>query len=111
LPAPRTIGAARLVRLARTGPAARDLLQEYGTNVAVGLANLQQTLGLSLFVVHGDPVAGGEEFRELIEKHLRERAFAHPGVRPRVRFAAPDDDITMRGTAALVLSRLLHVAF
>ncbi len=111
LPSPRTVGAGRLVRLARTDPAAAALLEEYGHNVAVGLANLQQTLGLGLFVVHGDPATGGEEFRVLVEKQVQDRAFKHPAGRPEVVFAAPDDDTTMRGTAALVLSRLLHVAF
>jgi predicted NBD/HSP70 family sugar kinase len=103
--------AARLARLAVTNSTARQLLSEYGSNIAIGLANLQQTLGLGLFVVHGEPTGAGEELRAAIEAQVRRRAFAHPGGLPRVVFADADDYAAFRGAAGIVLSQSLHVAF
>jgi predicted NBD/HSP70 family sugar kinase len=111
LPNPRRMGAAKLARLAVANPIAAQLLSEYSSNIAIGLTNLQQTLGLGLFIVHGEPTAAGEELRAAIEAQVRERAFVHPGGLPRVVFADPDDYAAIRGAAGIVLSRSLHVAF
>jgi predicted NBD/HSP70 family sugar kinase len=111
LPQPKTIGAARLTALAPQNPAAAALLEDYAANIAVGIANLQQILGIGLFIVHGEPVGGGEALRSSIEDHVRRQAFAHPGGEPRVVFADPDDYATLRGAASIVLSRSLDVAF
>lgn len=106
---PGRMTSARLVKL--TDQPAQALLAEYAANIGLGLANLQQTLGPGLFVVHGEPVSGGELLRELIEKSMIERSFAHPGGLPRVLFADADDYAAVRGAAAVVLSRTLNVAF
>jgi predicted NBD/HSP70 family sugar kinase len=116
LPNPRAAGAARLVRLTRSGDprvreAAAGLLADYSANIALGLINLQQTLGLGLFIVHGDPAGGDEAFRVAIEAEVRRRAFDHPGGQARVLLAEKDDWATVRGAAGIVLSRSLQVAF
>jgi predicted NBD/HSP70 family sugar kinase len=111
LPQPKTIGAARLSALAPQNAAAAALLEDYAANIGVGIANLQQILGIGLFIVHGEPVGGGEALRSSIERHVRRQAFAHPGGEPRVVFADPDDYATLRGAASIVLSRSLDVAF
>ena len=94
----------------RTQPP-RRLLEDYAANIGVGIANLQQILGIGLFIVHGEPVGGGEALRSSIENHVRRQAFAHPGGEPRVVFADLDDYATLRGAASIVLSRSLDVAF
>jgi predicted NBD/HSP70 family sugar kinase len=111
LPQPKTMGAVRLSALAPQNPAAAALLEDYAANIAVGIANLQQILGIGLFIVHGEPVGGGEALRSSIENHVRRQAFPHPGGEPRVVFADPDDYATLRGAASIVLSRSLDVAF
>jgi predicted NBD/HSP70 family sugar kinase len=105
------MGAARLSTLAPENPAAATLLEDYAANIGVGIANLQQILGIGLFIVHGEPVGGGEALRSSIENHVRRQAFAHPGGEPHVVFADPDDYATLRGAASIVLSRSLDVAF
>ena len=55
----------------------------------VGIANLQQILGIGLFIVHGEPVGGGEALRSSIENHVRRQAFAHPGGEPQRRLRGP----------------------
>jgi len=108
---PKKVTAASLVAGASTSPAAAELVALYASNIAVGLLNIQQTLGLGLFIIHGDPVGGGDDFRSLIEAEVRRRAFTHPGGSPRVLFADLDDYATVRGAAGIVLSRSLHLAF
>lgn len=104
-------GTAAVAALAGTDAAAADLLARYAANIAVGIANMQQTLGLRVFILHGDVVGGGEPFRAAIEAHVHERAFRHPGGPAQIVFGDTDDHATLRGAAAIVLSRSLHVAF
>jgi len=108
---PKIIGAASLSALAPENRAAATLLADYARNLAVGIANLQQILGIGLFIVHGDPVGGGEALRSAIEQHVRDQAFAHPGGEPSIVFADIDDYATLRGAASIVLSRSLDIAF
>ncbi len=107
----RTTTVARLVDRAGDDPAAAAVLRDYVANVGLGIASLQQILGVGLFIVHGDPVQGGEQMRADIEAEVRRRAFPHPGGAPSVQFADADDFATLRGAAAVVLSGSLNVAF
>lgn len=102
---------AGLTELAESNPAAAELLAEYAVNIGTGIANIQQTLGVGLFIVHGDPVGGGEPLRAAIESHVRKRAFEHPGGLVRIVFAESDDYATLRGAAVSVLFRAMQVAF
>jgi predicted NBD/HSP70 family sugar kinase len=102
---------ARLAALAPADPVAAQMLDEYAANVALGLVNLQHALGLELFILHGELVAGGEPLRQAIENRVRKRAFAHPGGPARIAFAEPDDYATVRGAAAVVLSRSMALGF
>lgn len=111
LPDAATLDAAGLAALAPRDAAAAKVLAEYVDNVALGIANLQQVLGIGVFVLHGDPAGAGEPFRAAVEVAARERAFAHPGGPVRVVLGTADDAATLRGAAALVLSHALHVAF
>jgi predicted NBD/HSP70 family sugar kinase len=92
-------------------PRAAALLAEYTENVALGIANLQQILGCSLFILHGDPAGAGEPFRAAVEQAARNQAFDHPGGPVRVVLGTTDDVAALRGAAALVLSEALHIAF
>ncbi|MGA8112994.1 MAG: ROK family protein, partial [Actinocatenispora sp.] len=47
---------AQLALLARTNADAAKVLDRYAFNLAVGIANLQQTLALNRYVLHGDAV-------------------------------------------------------
>jgi predicted NBD/HSP70 family sugar kinase len=87
------------------------VLTEYTENVALGIANLQQILGCSLFILHGDPAGAGESFRAAVEQAARNLAFDHPGGPVRVVLGTTDDVAALRGAAALVLSQALHIAF
>ena len=88
---------------------ALDLRNEFARNVAVGLVNLQQTIAPGLFVLHGDVVHGGEALRDLVEAHLVAGVAHHPGNRPRVVLGNRRNDMTLLGTAGLVLSQSLDL--
>ena len=112
----RGLRGARGVTVARLAarpddPAAAALLADYVANVALGIVNVQHTLGVGLFVVHGAPGGGGEPVRAALEAEVRARTFVHPGGEVEIRFADVDDHTAVRGAAAVVLARSLHVAF
>jgi predicted NBD/HSP70 family sugar kinase len=111
LPGAATVDIATLAALAPSDRVAADLLREYAANLALGLVNVQHSLGLELFILHGDPVAGGEALRVEIETQMRKRAFTHPGGPVRIVFAEVDDYATVRGAAAIVLSRSMALGF
>ena len=111
MPSPATTSTARLTTRAATDPAAAELLRDYAANIALGIVNIQHSLGLELFILHGELVAGGELFRAEIECQVRQLAFTHPGGPVRVQFAEADDYSTVRGAAAIVLSRSMALGF
>ena len=108
LPDPDEINAARLVELGERNAAADQLLDWYARNIAIGIANLQQTMASTFFVLHGDAVGGGEVLRTAIEKHVRSMVPEHPGARPQIALGDPEDRATLRGAAGLILSQELQ---
>lgn len=110
LPSARTMTALPLARLAeKDQPGAAPLLNRYARNVAVGIINLQQIIAPGLFILHGDIVNGGDDFRASIQRHVSAGVPPHPGGSPEVTFAAPRDDVTLLGAAGLVLSHSLNL--
>ena len=106
VPGARTLDAAHLVALAAAGDAvAGALVEEYAEHLAIGLANLDQTLGTELIILHGDAVGGGVALRDRIRDATHRRS------------ARPVDvqftdlvDASLLGAAGVVLSELLHIA-
>jgi predicted NBD/HSP70 family sugar kinase len=99
------LDAATLVARADGGDRdAVELMQIYADNIAVGLANLTQTLSPPLYIVHGDAVGGGETFRALIEDRTRARVMSHMRPTVHVAFSELDQRAALLGAAGLVLS-------
>lgn len=94
---------AELVRQAERIPAAEVLLRRYLRNIAQGIADLEQLLGLQRYLVHGDVGLGGRLAEEILAEELegmlnRRRALPH------VTAVADDDRSTLLGAAGLLLS-------
>ena len=106
--AERLDSASLLERAQQEVPGADELLDEYARNVAIGIANLQQVMAPSFYVLHGDVVRGGEPVRRLIEKHVKDLALDHPGARLQILLGSDSDDTALRGAAGLVLSAQLR---
>ena len=109
LPDADRINSGRLVELAAEGaPGAAELLDRYARNLAVGIANLQQTVAPNFFILHGDVVGGGDRMIEAIIGHVRQ--LVPPRPRGEIAFATGEtaDRAALLGAAGLVLSHLLQ---
>jgi predicted NBD/HSP70 family sugar kinase len=111
MPDSRTMSAGGLAARSASDPVAAAVLREYAANIALGIVNIQHSLGLELFILHGDLVVTAEPFRAEIESRVRERAFDHPGGPIRIQFAEADDYAAVRGAAAMVLSRSMALGY
>jgi predicted NBD/HSP70 family sugar kinase len=110
LPEADRIDSARLVDMAqRRLPGAAELLDRYARNVAVGIANLQQTVAPNIFILHGDVVLGGDRLLTAIADHVRAMVPSRPG--GAIEFIAGDagDRAALLGAAGLVISELLQL--
>ncbi|MDQ0467249.1 putative NBD/HSP70 family sugar kinase [Labrys wisconsinensis] len=106
---PDAIDARRLAGLAAAGvPEAAALMDRYARNVAVGIANLQQTVAPNFFILHGDVVGGGPAMIEAITGHARRLVPPHPGGQMVFATGEPEDRAALLGAAGLVLSDLLR---
>ncbi|MGF1625816.1 MAG: ROK family protein [Alphaproteobacteria bacterium] len=111
LPEPDAIDAARLAGLAAAGhPGAATLFDRYARNVAVGIANLHQTMSPEVYVLYGDVVGGGATMRDAIAAHVRALVPARPGHELTFALGDTEDRATLRGAAGLVLSETLQFA-
>jgi predicted NBD/HSP70 family sugar kinase len=109
LPEAPAIDSRRLVALAESGVVgAAQLLDRYARNVAIGIANLQQTMAPNFFVLHGDVVGGGSRLLDAIAAHVRELVPWRPGGDIELVMGDLEDRAALRGAAGLVLSELLH---
>ena len=88
--------------------AAGRLLDLYARNIAIGIANLQQTLAPNHFVLHGEVVEAGERLRAAIEAHVDRLVPSRPGSDPHVLLTDQRGFATLRGAAGIVLSRRLQ---
>lgn len=105
IPSAREVNSHSLMTAADASPTHRQLAQTYARNVGLGLANLEQIMGLGTYILHGDVAAGGDLMRQWIEETL----VANSPMRqppPRVLIDHGADEATLLGGAALVLSHL-----
>jgi predicted NBD/HSP70 family sugar kinase len=84
------------------------LRDRYARNIAVGIANLQQSVAPNTFILHGDVVEGGAPLRSAIARHVADLVPDRPGVDICIAFASPGEDAALLGAAGLVLSNLLR---
>jgi predicted NBD/HSP70 family sugar kinase len=103
---PEHVDSARLVRLAGEGSnVADDLLNRYARNIAVGIANLQQTLSLNAYILHGDAATGGTVMADLVRHHVETLVAMRPNQEISVVVNGNGEGHTaLRGAAGLVVS-------
>ncbi|GLS23150.1 hypothetical protein GCM10007874_61700 [Labrys miyagiensis] len=109
LPSAEVLDSRCLVALVEESAAgAVDLLDRYARNVAIGIANLQQTMAPNFIVLHGDVVGGGPRLLDAIAVHVRELVPWRPGGDIELVMGDLEDRAALKGAAGLVLSELLH---
>ncbi|MBB5754845.1 ROK family protein [Prosthecomicrobium pneumaticum] len=106
---PERIDSARLVAFAEAGDAAAgELLDRYARNVAVGIANLEQTVAPNSYILHGDVVGGGERLKAAIAAHVRRLVPDRGTGELAFHLGETEDRAALLGAAGLVLSELLQ---
>ncbi|TCQ20035.1 ROK family protein [Rhizobium sp. PP-CC-3G-465] len=108
---PGTVTSARLVEDAESGSSrAEEILDRYARNIAVGIANLQQTLSLNFYILHGDAATGGARLSGSIERHVRSFVLARPNQDITiVSNGLGEGHTALRGAAGLVVSEHLKL--
>lgn len=106
MPKPELLGPALLAQQAEQGStAAARLLHEYGEGLGLGLANIEQLLGLGTYIIHGAATQGGEKLRQILHQSLVAGS-PQRDTEPQVLFATDPDEMTILGAAARLLSRV-----
>jgi predicted NBD/HSP70 family sugar kinase len=106
---PDAIDSRRLAELAAAGvSSAAILIDRYARNVAIGIANLQQTVAPNFFILHGDVVGGGQAMIDAIMSHVRRLVPSHPGGEVVFATGETEDRAALLGAAGLILSDLLQ---
>ncbi|UWU25705.1 ROK family protein (plasmid) [Rhizobium sp. CB3060] len=109
LPQAGLLDASRLVWLVETGvEGARELLDDYASNISVGLANLQQLMAPSRITLHGDIVRGGKLMLDLIRESFRQLMFNPADNEIALALGDCEDVAGLRGAAGLVLCEMLN---
>ncbi len=108
---PDGVGAGRLVAEAAAGSVvAARLLDAYARNLAVGIANLQQTMSLNAYVLHGDAATGGDRFAGLVRRHVEDFVLMRPNQDITVIPNGTGDGLTaLKGAAGLIVSDRLKL--
>ena len=109
LPGAASLDGPGLVKLAEGNAGARDLLDSYADNLAIGLANMMQVLHPDAFILHGDVVAAGAELQTRIEARTKARSLLYLRPSVRVILSSLDQRATLLGAAGLVLSETFQM--
>ena len=111
LPDPGEMNSGALIRLVIAGESgAAELADLYAHNIAVGIANVQQTLAPSYYILHGDVVLGGDQMIAAIGTHVRRLVPGRPDLNIELSAGEPGDRAALLGAAGLVLSDLLQLS-
>jgi predicted NBD/HSP70 family sugar kinase len=89
---------------------AQELADRYAHNIAVGIANVQQTLAPTHFILHGDVVLGGSPMIDAIATHVRRLVPGRSGLNIEVSPDEAGDGAALLGAAGLVLSDLMQLS-
>jgi predicted NBD/HSP70 family sugar kinase len=111
LPKPDEMNSGSLMHLVAGGDSrAVELADRYAHNIAVGIANVQQTLAPNYYILHGDVVLGGTPLIDAIANHVRRLVPGRPGLTIEISAGEPGDKVALLGAAGLVLSDLLQLS-
>lgn len=103
LPGASGMTCAVLTQQAARSVAAARLLRRYLANIAQGIADLEQILGLQRYLIHGDVGHGGRVAEEVLTEELG-RLLTRRRTLPQITAVADDDRSTLLGAAGLLLS-------
>lgn len=88
----------------------RDVLEQAGRHIGIGIANLLNLLNPRLIVIGGELAAAGEFFLEAVRSSVRERAMPKAAQEAEICFSAVGDDAIAIGAATIALERAFEPA-
>jgi predicted NBD/HSP70 family sugar kinase len=90
---------------------AHELLREYAHNLAIGISNLQTLMMPDTFIIYGDARRGRLKMENLLKESVYAISGSQAGSDVTVLTGRDEQQITMRGAAALIVSRQLEVNY
>lgn len=106
---PETIHA--IIEAAHAGDAqSREVLEQAGCHVGVGVANLLNLLNPSLIVLGGELAAAGDFFLDAVLSSVRERAMPLAAQKAEICFSGVGNDAVAIGAATVVLQNAFEPA-
>jgi len=105
LPDPETVTSVRLMCEAEQDHRQENLARWYANMIGLGLANIEQLLGLGTYILHGDVARGGEQLRMWTEDALVTNS-PERDPKPRIVLSAEPDHSVIRGCVALVITHV-----
>ena len=105
LPDPETVTSDRLMCGSEQDHRREDLAKRYANMIGLGLANIEQILGLGTYILHGDVARGGEQLRRWTEDALVTNSPKRDPA-PRIILSTDPDHSVIRGCVALVITHV-----
>lgn len=93
-----------LIEKSKNYPDLLKALKEYAEIIGTGIANLENTLAVGLFLVHGEVTSLGEEFLEMISKAADKYLIEKTDKGLEIEFVKGPDHFAVLGAASLVLA-------
>ena len=88
----------------------REVLEQAGRHIGIGIANLLNLLNPRLIVIGGELAAAGDFFLEAVRSSVRERAMPKAAQEAEICFSAVGDDAIAIGAATIALERAFEPA-
>lgn len=88
----------------------REVLEQAGRYLGVGIANLLNLLNPGLIVLGGEVAAAGDFFLEAVRNTVRERAMPKAAQEAKICFSSVGDDAVAIGAATVVLEHAFEPA-
>ena len=105
LPDPETVTSDRLMCSSEQDHRREDLAKRYANMIGLGLANIEQILGLGTYILHGDVARGGDQLRRWTEDALVTNSPKRDPA-PRIILSTDPDHSVIRGCVALVITHV-----
>jgi predicted NBD/HSP70 family sugar kinase len=102
--------AAAVYGAARSGdPLALELVSAQAYHFGVGIANLVNAFNPQRIILHGESIAGGSPFLQVVLQTVQERSLLRPRQMVEIVFSDLGDDVGLIGATSLVMETLFSM--
>lgn len=102
--------AAAVYQAAQTGDAlALELVSHQARHFGIGIANLINAFNPQRIIIHGDTIAGGKPFLQVVHQTVEAHALQRPRGMVEIVFSNLGDDVGLIGATSLVMETLFSM--